>query len=141
MFVGAYRFVGLQTDITKYYYTGLSQEFFLHQIPLTLLIAFNTRNTQSLEQTALQKWIPVFCVMNLSQMVVEWSYFKFYMDKGINLEQRIKLPEFRRIKDYFRYVGFSLCCGLVALVVGTTFYVSQNCRSDQYLSPNEKECW
>ena len=66
-----------------------------------------------------------FCIFNLVQILVELSYFKYYLDKGVNLEQRIRLPELLRFKDYLKYVMLSVCCGGVTLTLALTLYTEQ----------------
>lgn len=64
----------------------------------------------------------VFCGFNIVEVTMELSYFKYYLDKGINLEQRIKLPELLRFKDYLKYVFLSICCGSITFVLGFSLY-------------------
>ena len=137
MFVGIYRFVGLQTNKVKYYYTGLCQEILLHQVPLTMLIVFNVETMHFAKR--LDNFIFFFCIVNILQITIEVSYFKYYLDKGINLEQRIKLPELLRFKDYLKYILLSVCCGSITLTIGLTLYAVQPCLANQY-EKNSKEC-
>jgi hypothetical protein len=99
MFTGIYRFVGLKDGKLSYYTFGLMQEVLLHLVPLCLIIVFNTENLQS-EYNDLHYLLLVFSVLNSVELVLEWSYFKFYLDRGINLEQRLALPILHVIKDY-----------------------------------------
>ncbi len=64
----------------------------------------------------------MFCAINLIEIGIELGYFKYNLDRGINLEQRIKLPEILRFKDYLRYVLLSICCGSISLAIGLSIY-------------------
>lgn len=107
-------------------------------MPLTMLVCFNTQEMKETKPLDYVLW--VFCALNLLEMALELSYFKYYLDKGINLEQRIKLPEMLRFKDYLRYVFLSLCCGSITLTLGLTLYSVQPCLYNEYTKENGKEC-
>ena len=49
-----------------------------------MLIIFNIEEMKRMKP--LDYCVFVFCVLNILQITVETSYFKYHMDKGINLE-------------------------------------------------------
>jgi hypothetical protein len=99
---------------------------------------FNLQTTQL--SKSLDTALLVFCVVNLLQITIEITYFKYYLEKGINLEQRIKLPELLRFKDYIKYIMLSVCCGGVTLSLALTLFTVQPCHLTQYERDNGKEC-
>jgi hypothetical protein len=54
-------------------------------------------------------------ILNLTQLAVEVSYLKFYIGRGIDLDNRLKLPEAVRIKEYFTVFVLSLV--MIAIVM------------------------
>ena len=64
----------------------------LHQVPLSILIYYNNQKMQFAE-TSLIKTLQVLTALNVIWVSAELFYFKFYMARGINLDQRIKMPE------------------------------------------------
>jgi hypothetical protein len=59
------------------------------------------------EVSALDKWVKSICIVNVTILVLELSFHKFYIARGINLDQRIKMPEARRFASYAGYFAFS----------------------------------
>jgi hypothetical protein len=51
-------------------------------------------------------------VANVLQVSFELFYFKCYLTSGINLDQRIKMPEWHRFKGYICYTILS-CIAII----------------------------
>lgn len=116
MYTGFGRLVVLHDIKTKYLYVSLGQEVFLHNLPLTLLIAYNDimlRKAFRLDVTVL-----VISGVHLLQVVAELTMFRVYLNKGVNLEKRIKFTSNSRAKDLFKLGLASAIFGAIALTIG-----------------------
>jgi hypothetical protein len=82
----------------------------MHQVPLTLIIFYNN---QALDKSyGLDYAILTLSVANLCSVAVEMSYYKYYKNRGINLEQRVRFSHWIRYKEYLK-------CGLLSIILGT----------------------
>lgn len=88
----------------------------------------------------MERWIFTLAGLHLLCVTVEASYFKYYLDKGVNLDNRLKLPSLMRFKRLFKYAFYALLCAVITLGLGLTQYEEQHCRKDQFLQANGKEC-
>ena len=84
MFSGFGRLVILHEIKVKYLYASLAQEVLLHNLPLTLLMAYN--NYMLSKKFKLDIVAFVIAGLNLIQVFIEMTYFRIHLNKGINLE-------------------------------------------------------
>ena len=139
MFLGIYRFVSIEKAKNAYLFTSYMQEILLHQIPITLLIVYNN--------IALKKpyhdfdtTIFCFCGLNIVQVIVEWSYYKCNLNKGINLEQRVEMPFKFRFMEYVRLFLISASCAAIVIPCSVYLVDKQPCNIGFYNSPGSVEC-
>lgn len=84
MFSGFGRLVILHEIKIKYLYASLAQEVLLHNLPLTLLMAYNDYMLS--KKFKLDIIAFVVAGLNLMQIFIEMTYFRIHLNKGINLE-------------------------------------------------------
>ena len=116
MYTGFGRLVILHEIKIKYLYVCLAQEVLLHNLPLTILMVYNN----ILLSKKFKLDIAAFSLagLNLLQIVIELTYFRCNLNKGINLEQRIKFTSVMRSKDIAKIGVISTIFGVVSLVLG-----------------------
>lgn len=79
-------------------------------------------------------------ILNLTQLTVEVSYFKFYIGRGVDLDNRIKLPEAVRIKEYFTVFLLSLVLLAIVMPVSLLAVPMQSCALGFYIRPGSTDC-
>ena len=116
MYTGFGRLLILQEIKIKYLYVCMGQEVFLHTLPLTLLVAYNNlmlRKSFKLDIACL-----VTSGLHLLIVFAELTIFRCYLNKGINLEQRIKFSSNNRAKDMTKIGFVAAVFGAISFVVG-----------------------
>lgn len=84
MYSGFGRLLIFQKIKIKFLYVCLMQEVFLHNIPLTLLIAYNDIMLKKKLKLDLASF--VMAGLHLVVVFIELTFFRCYLNKGINLE-------------------------------------------------------
>lgn len=95
----------------------------------------------------------VVAVLNAGMITAEFVFFRYYMNKGINLEQRVRFNVVVRIKDLIRVSMVAACFAIVFMLLGLLVFREQGCNpgffvQDMYecrdcmdfLGPNCVEC-
>lgn len=85
MYTGLYRLVSFSQVKTTYFFTAISQELLLHQLPLTVLVLYNNKMMKA-PKSSFDRTMEAFCYLNVIQLICEMFYFKYYLSKGINLD-------------------------------------------------------
>jgi hypothetical protein len=114
MYLGVYRFVTIEKAKNAYAFTSYLQEILLHQVPITLLIVYNNIALDKPDYP-LDTAIFCFCAFNIIQVIAEWSFYKYNLNQGINLEQRVEMPFKFRFIEYVRLLLLSVCCAGIVI--------------------------
>ena len=98
----------------------------MHQVPLLLLFYYNQtmleKPVYSLDQAVLY-----VAIIHMAWLLFELCMFRSYLNKGVNLEQRIKHTTDVRIKDLIRL-------GFIACLIGGLFMMPA------FMAFNKQEC-
>jgi hypothetical protein len=109
----------------------------LHTVPLTMFIVYNNSLLDKFE--TLDSWCIVLSAANLVLNLAEVTYYRIYMNKGINLEQRLKMKPERRYKDLVRLGTISVFVGGIFGGIGMKYFDKQGCKVG-YFERSNIEC-
>ena len=93
MIAGFARLIVMPRIKTHFSYATLGQELLLHQLPLMLLFFYNNNQlgkTYFTDEYTLDNVLLIVAILNVLQIITEISYFRYWLSKGINLEQRVR---------------------------------------------------
>ena len=125
MYTGFGRLVTLHEIKTKYLYVCLGQELFMHNVPLTMLMVYN--NLMLSKMTKYEYFSLATSALHLIVVIVELIAIRFYLNKGINLEQRIKFRTVTRAKDITKIGLVASVLGAAAVLIGCFSVPEQPC--------------
>jgi hypothetical protein len=74
--------------------------------------------------------------LHLAQVVAELTMFRIYLNKGVNLEQRIKFTSKNRAKDLSKLGLVAIIFGAIALVIGWFSFKPQPCENTFFTIDN-----
>lgn len=60
--------------------------------------------------------------VNILLNMAEVTYYRLFLNKGINLEQRLKMKTERRVKDLIRISVISFLVGIIFITLGFKFF-------------------
>ena len=86
-----------------------------------MIIVFNNINLTKFY--SLDYFLMASAALHLTFMLIEYCFFKYYRNKGINLDLRVKFPFLMRFKDYTRVFVVAVIFG--ALVICTGYFAAK----------------
>jgi hypothetical protein len=81
-----------------------------------MIIVFN--NIKLSKFYTLDYFLMATAALHLTFMLAEYCYFKFYRNKAINLDLRVKFTFLMRFKDYTRVFVVAAVFGVVVICSG-----------------------
>lgn len=139
MYTGFGRLVTLHEIKTKYLYVCLGQELFMHNLPLTMLVAYN--NIMLSKMSKHDYFSFVFSTLHLVTVLAELVAIRFYMNKGVNLEQRIKFGTTTRAKDIAKVGLIASVLGAASVLIGVYSFPEQPCERAYFESSDQVMCY
>lgn len=92
------------------------------------------------EYTVLENAVVAFMVINLMLMVYEIAYFKYFLAIGVNLDQRVKMPEVHRFTNYVKYLVISVMMLVLIIPIAVVVVPIQDCQEGFYSRDGSPEC-
>ena len=71
---------------------------------------------------------------------MEANYLKYQRNKGVNLEQRIKMPQKARFEENIRFCVLSMLCVGISIYMALKYVETEQCRPGFYNTPGSVEC-
>ena len=116
MLFGFSRLVALHEVKRNYFQATIAQELMLHTIPLTMLMMYNNKMLDKEETLDLAGIYLGYC--NLLFNYCEISFYRYWANRGVNLEQRVKMSTNRRVCDLMRITFLSVLFGGAFILAG-----------------------
>ena len=102
----------------------------MHTIPLTMLIIYNNN---MLEKSETVDMAAIYLgVVNVMFNICEVSYYRYWQNKGINLEQRVKMATNKRVCDLLRLSFLAILFGFAFVLAGLYAFEKQGCLPGFY---------
>ena len=81
-------------------YAILGQEFMLHQVPLLLLMTYNNwKLGKKFDDSDLSIACLVISAVHITLVMAEFSYHRYWLNRGVNAEKRFQKSAYSRAKD------------------------------------------
>ena len=137
MYSGFSRLASMREIKTNYMYASIGQEIILHQLPLLMLITYNDAELE--KSYDLDTACVIFGLLHFCSAFVELIIFRFNLNQGVNLEQRIQVTTVARTRELWRLFGISVVILLFFVIPGYYGFEKQNCKK-HFFEVDSYEC-